>query len=251
MLDLDDVVIDLRGRRGGLFEMPTLTVVVPTKNEAANLPHVLPHFPSWVNEVIVVDADSTDGTREVAESLIPEAIIIVESRPGKGRALRTGFEAASSDFVIAIDADGSTHPKEIPAFFGSLVAGADFVKGSRFSQGGGTDDMERHRRLGNWVLTATVNRLFGAKYTDLCYGYFGFRTEHLDRLMLVDDSCTGFEIETLLKIRALRADLLITEVASFEYDRIHGTSNLRVVRDGLRIGRVILREFAAERGLRR
>lgn len=238
-----EAVIDLRQARIDLRTDPTVSVIVPTRNEAANLPYVLPLIPRWVDEVIIVDACSTDGTTEVALELMPDAVIITEPRKGKGRALCTGFENATSDFVVAMDADGSTDPREIPAYVGALVAGADLAKGSRFIQGGGTDDMELHRNLGNKLLTFTVNRLFKGRYSDLCYGYFAFRRDALTSLIKENDDISGFEIETFINIRALKNELKITEVASFEFDRIHGTSNLNALRDGLRILRVILMEF--------
>lgn len=240
----DQNVIDLRDRRPEFFgDAPTVTVVVPTMNEAPNLPHVLPLIPSWVDEVIIVDAGSTDGTTDVALELLPSARIITELRKGKGVALCTGFEQATSEFIVAIDADGSTDPREIPAFVGALIAGADLAKGSRFMQGGGTDDMEFHRNLGNHALRSTVNALFRGRYTDLCYGYFALRRSALPALIGPGDDISGFEIETFINIRALKNRLSVTEVASFEFDRIHGESNLNAIRDGLRILRVIIAEF--------
>ena len=236
-------VIDLRSARVELRAEPRVSVIVPTRNEAANLPYVLPLIPSWVDEIIIVDGESTDDTIAVARELAPDAIIITERRKGKGRALCTGFENATGDFIVAIDADGSTDPREIPAYVGALVAGADLAKGSRFMQGGGTDDMEFHRKLGNQALTFAVNRLFRGRYSDLCYGYFAFRRDALSLLIRPGDDVGGFEIETFLNIRALKNDLRVAEVASHEFNRIHGTSNLNALRDGLRILRVIIREF--------
>jgi len=240
----DERVIDVRERRDQVFGGSlSVTVIVPTKNEAANLPHVLPHIPDWVDEVLIIDAGSTDDTTKVALELLPDARIIIDLTKGKGAALCTGFENATSDLIVAIDADGSTDPREIPAFIGALLAGADLAKGSRFLQGGGTDDMETHRKLGNKMLMHTVNRLFKGRYSDLCYGYFALRSTALPALIGPDDTATGFEIETFINIRALKNNLAITEVASFEYDRIHGTSNLNAIRDGLRILRVIITEY--------
>ncbi len=226
------------GHRGNTA-WPSVSVVIPTLNEADNLPHVLRRLPDSVGEVVIVDGRSQDGTVAAARRVFPDCVVVLEDRPGKGIALRAGFEAATSDIVVMLDADGSTDPREISAFVGMLVAGADFVKGSRFVQGGGTDDMERHRRLGNWALTMLVNIGFGGRYSDLCYGY---NAMWRDVLPLMDLDADGFEIETLMGIRALRAGLEIAEVPSFECARINGSSNLRVVRDGFRILRTIIRE---------
>lgn len=224
---------------------PLVSVIIPTLNEAKNLRFVLPYIPNWVSEVIIVDGHSTDDTVEVARSLYPNVVVIEETKRGKGAALRAGFEAATGDILVMIDADGSMNPKEMAMYIGALLAGADYVKGSRFLQGGGTADMTFIRRLGNWGLTFAVRVLFGGSYTDLCYGYNAFWRRALDAIEADSD---GFEIETLLNIRALRAGLKIAEVPSFESNRVHGFSNLSATRDGWRVLKTILRErFSAPR----
>ena len=97
-------------------EKHTVSVVIPTLNEEENLPHVLPRIPVWVNEVLLVDGHSTDGTVEVARRLRPDIRIIRQEGRGKGAALRTGFAVATGDIVVTLDADCSTDPAEIPAF---------------------------------------------------------------------------------------------------------------------------------------
>lgn len=218
---------------------PTVSVIIPTLNEAKNLHFVLPYIPEWVSEVIIVDGRSTDNTIETARSLFPNVVIVEETRPGKGAALQAGFTAATGDIVVMIDADGSMNPAELSLYVSALTTGADYVKGSRFLQGGGTTDMTAFRRLGNWGLTTIVRVLFGGHYTDLCYGYNAFWRRSLEAIEADSD---GFEIETLMNIRALRAKLKIVEVPSFESDRVHGTSNLRAIRDGWRVLKTIIRE---------
>ena len=216
-----------------------VSVVIPTLNEAGNLPHVLPRIPAWVSEVVLVDGGSTDRTVAVAKELRPDIVIIEDLTPGKGAALRRGFDVATSDIIVMIDADGSMDPGEIQSFVSALLGGADFAKGSRFLHGGGTADMEWYRRLGNLGLTWMVRLGFGGRYSDLCYGYNAFWKSSIDSLELDAD---GFEIETLMNIRALRAGLAVTEVPSFEARRIHGTSNLNTITDGWRVLRTIIDE---------
>jgi glycosyltransferase involved in cell wall biosynthesis len=220
---------------------PTVSVVIPTIDEARNLPHVLPRIPTWVHEVILVDGESTDGTIEIAQALRPDITVICQPRRGKGAALQAGFRAATGEVIVTLDADGSADPAEIPMFVCALVNGADFVKGSRFLQGGGTTDMELLRRAGNWGLRTVVRLAFGGRYSDLCYGFNAFWSRILPA---IDGPADGFEIETMMNVRVLAAGLKVVEIPSFEAERIHGVSNLRTFRDGLRVLRVIVRERA-------
>ena len=222
-----------------LYTHVKVSVVVPALNEAENLPHVLPRIPEWVYEVVLVDGHSTDDTVKVAKALYPNIRIVQQQGRGKGAALRTGFKAATGNIIVMLDADGSTDPQEIPGFVAVLLAGADFAKGSRFLHSAGTVDISRFRRLGNWGLTMVVRLLYGGAFSDLCYGYNAFWREVLPDL---DLDCDGFEIETLMNIRAFTAGLRIIEVPSFEADRIHGQSNLRTIPDGWRVLKTIMRE---------
>ena len=225
--------------------VPTISVVVPALNEAKNLPHVLPLIPDWIHEVLLVAGHSTDSTVEVARALRPDIRVVEQKGRGKGAALRSGFAAATGQIIVMLDADGSMDPREIPAYVAALVSGADFAKGSRFLPGGGTVDMELHRKLGNWGLMLAVRLLFGGKYTDLCYGYNAFWAHILPTLGLQAD---GFEIETQMNVRVLLHRLAVAEVPSFEAKRVHGVSNLRTFHDGWRVLKTILRErFAGGR----
>jgi glycosyltransferase involved in cell wall biosynthesis len=218
---------------------PRVSVIVPTLNEAKNLPHVFAELPPDLHEVIVVDGFSTDGTPEVARALRNDVVVVEQDKRGKGDALRCGFEAATGDVLVMLDADGSADPAEIPAFVEALTAGSDFAKGTRFHPQGGSADITPLRRAGNLVLSGLVNLLFGTRYSDLCYGYNAFWRHCLPTM---DVDCTGFEVETLINIRIARADLKVSEVPSFERDRIHGESNLNTWRDGGRVLRTIVRE---------
>jgi glycosyltransferase involved in cell wall biosynthesis len=239
-----------------------VSVVIPTLNEARNLPHVFNCLPASLHEVIVVDGHSKDDTLAVARRLRPDVRIVMQTRKGKGNALACGFAAATGDIIAMIDADGSTDPKEIPAFVGALLDGADFAKGSRFvpnTDKAGSGDITRLRRLGNWMLSSFVNVVYGTRYSDLCYGYNVFWRRHLPVLGLHTEPGSsgppvwgdGFEIETLISIRVAVAGLRITEVPSFEHPRIHGESNLRTFSDGRRVLRTIMAERRRARKLGR
>jgi Glycosyl transferase family 2 len=237
---------------GQLAALPRVSVVVPARNEAKNLPYVLGALPAGLHEVILVDGGSVDDTVAVARDLRPGIKVVQQTRRGKGNALACGFGAVTGDVVVMLDADGSADPAEIPAFVAALTGGADFAKGTRFACGGGSHDITRFRRVGNSALNLLVNLLFGTAYTDLCYGYNAFWAYMLDRfdlppVHLSDPTIDrvwgdGFEIETLLNVRIAAAGARITEVGSVEKVRLHGESNLNAVTDGLRVLRTIMAE---------
>jgi len=235
-----------------ILREPTISIVIPTLNEAKNLPHVFEKLPGNA-EIVLVDGRSTDGTVDAARSLRPDVVVVHQTRKGKGNALACGFAAATGDIIVMLDADGSADAKEIEAFTKVLKGGAHFAKGSRFMPGGGSEDITRVRRLGNRFLSFLVNSLFRCRYSDLCYGYNAFWRTCLPALGL--DAGTpsdegdaerrwgdGFEIETMINLRVARAGLRVIEVPSFEYSRIHGVSNLNAISDGLRVLRTIISE---------
>ena len=245
---------------GSRLPWPRVSVILPTRNEARNLPYVFSRLPAAVHEVIVVDGHSVDGTVEVARRLRPDVRIVQQNRLGKGNALACGFEAATGDVIAMIDADGSADPGEIPKFVQALVSGADFAKGTRFAPGGGSTDITRLRKQGNRTLAAMVNLCYGTRYSDLCYGYNVFWRKHVPVLGLDTTSPPsrrgdgrlwgdGFEIETLIHMRVAEEGLAVAEVPSFEHPRIHGVSNLDAFSDGLRVLAIILVE--RRRALRR
>ncbi len=234
-------LVERRQRPHGL---PRVSVVIPTLNEERNLVHVLPGIPAWVDEVLIVDGRSTDATIDEARRLLPDVRILREPEPGKGRALFTGMRAATGDIIVALDADGSMAAEDIPRYVYALMAGADYVKGSRFVHGAHTDDITPFRRLGNRGLTEIVRRMYGGRYSDLCYGYFALWR---DVIPYLEGRAPGFEVETHINVRALAAGLQVVEVPSFEAERIHGSSNLNTVRDGTRVLRKIFSERRAFR----
>lgn len=226
---------------------PRVSIIVPALNEARNLELILPNLPE-VHEVIVVDGGSQDGSEEVVRRVMPSAKFLQQTRRGKGNALAVGFAAVTGDVVVMFDADGSADPLEIPRYVEALVDGADFAKGSRYLPGGGSTDLTLLRSAGNKALSATANMLFGTTYTDLCYGYNAFWADIIDSLALPSVSASeaqwgdGFEIETVINTRIALNNYTVTEVPSYELDRVHGESNLRTFRDGYRVLRAIVSE---------
>ncbi len=231
-----------------------VSVVIPTKNEEENIPFVLKSLPKWIYECILVDAYSTDNTVRVAREVMPSIKVTWQTRKGKGNALACGFAAASGDIIVMLDADCSTRPEEIKSFVETLIeTGSDYAKGSRCIPGGGSNDLSLLRRAGNKFLSTLVNLFFKTDFSDLCYGYNAFWADILEVFSLDSSSPSqkgdgllwgdGFEIETLLSLRAARNNLKIVEVPSYEDSRKFGRSNLNAFQDGLRVLRTIIKEW--------
>jgi glycosyltransferase involved in cell wall biosynthesis len=243
---------------------PTLSIVIPARNEARNLQLILPELPAE-HEIILVDGWSADGTIATTRALRPDARILQQTRKGKGNALACGFLAATGDIVVMFDADGSADPAEIPAFVDALVRGADFAKGTRFHREqkelSGSEDITGLRTVGNSVLNGLSNVLFRTSFTDLCYGYNAFWRDVVPVLDLPSPEmaspdgemiwCDGFEIETVISCRVVAAGLKIAEVPSMERSRVYGQSNLRTFVDGYRVLRTIGAERRRANRLRR
>lgn len=241
-ISVDEISYDDNKLATTELSRPMVSVIIPTLNEANNLPLVLPYLPmNWIDEVILVDGRSIDNTVGVAQQILPSIKVVMETRKGKGVAMRVGYEVALGDILIVLDADGSNDPREIPRFVTALLEGADFAKGSRFAPGGGTTDMPRYRKLGNSFFVLMSNVLFDVNFTDLCYGYHAFWRTCLDSIKL--DSVRGFEIDTAMYLQAARKRLRIVEIPSFEGYRFYGTGKLKTIPDGLCVLRTILKQW--------
>jgi Glycosyl transferase family 2 len=253
---VDDPAVDVRqperAPRTALKERQLhrleVSVVIPALNEEDSIGWVLDRIPDWVGEVVLVDGLSVDETERVARQFRPDLVVVHQRTPGKGSALRAGFAAAQGEHVVMLDADGSLDPAEMPRFIDALEEGADFVKGSRYLPEGGSADLTRLRSAGNRALARLANVLYGARFTDLCYGYCAFRRCHLEALAL---TATGFEIETQLALNAVSAGLEIREVPSFELPRRAGVSNLNAYRDGRRVLKTLLTQRRVQADARR
>ncbi|GAA0810013.1 glycosyltransferase family 2 protein [Spirilliplanes yamanashiensis] len=230
-----------------------MSVVLPALNEENNLPLVLEGLPDLVDEVVVVDGGSVDDTVAIAREVRPDAVVVRQTRRGKGNALVCGFAAATGDIIVTLNADGSTDPGEIPRYVDALLAGAEVAHGSRYRAGGGSFEGSRWDDLGNRTLNTMVNALFGTRFTDLAFGYNAFWRSLLPALDLPEADGPaprrggavwgdGPEIEPLINIRMAAQGLRVVEVASIGYPRIHG----EVRRSRLREGGLALKAVAAE-----
>jgi len=231
-----------------MYNGRTCTLIVPTKNEANNLGRLLPLIPEFIDEIIVVDANSKDNTSEIVKNSNKAIKLVNQQSKGKGGALAKGLSISRGDFTFMIDADGSMDPDELVLFAKELSSGCSIVKGSRFLESAGSDDITKFRQFGNNFLTKLANLLYKVRWTDLAYGYAGFSRNAIETLNLInlDNKIPsnfstrkmaygqGFEIETLIFCRAVRRGLQVKEIPSWERERWEGDSNLKSIPDGIR-----------------
>lgn len=213
--------------------------IIPTLNEEKTISSVINRTLFHADKVFIIDGRSSDNTVEMAKESASR--IITQNGSGKGSALKEAFNYIDSEIVIILDGDGSMRPEEIPFFLKEIYSGADIVKGSRFIDGGGSEDISLLRRFGNTLFVILVNTIWGSSFTDLCYGFMAFRKDAIKKLRPILCS-KGFEIETEILIKANKLDLKIVEVPSLELKRKFGKSKLNTFRDGFKILLVILRE---------
>ena len=213
-----------------IMNYPKVTVIICALDEEKNLPQVLPKIPTWVDEVILVDGHSSDGTIEVAKKLRPSIKVFCQPHKGKGEALKYGVAFSKGKIVVALDADGTYPPEEIPNFVQAILQGYDFAKGTRF-MGGKPACMPANRQLGNRRLALTANLLFGTRYTDVCSGYYAFLKEAFQSINLVSD---GFEMEQELFAKIAKMKFKVAEVPHSYTRRMYGPSKTRDFRQGIK-----------------
>jgi len=224
-----------------------VSIVIPTYNEEKNIKKVLTDIKKSdvkIHEIIVVDGNSTDRTVEIAKKFGAKVIYEKpEGKIGKGYALRLGMKKAEGDIVVTMDADCSNLSSELGLLIEGIKAGFDVCMGSRFIQGGGTEDMPWYRVLGNKFFVFIVNLIWNMNYSDLCYGYRSFRKNCIKKLGLKSD---GFGIETEISIKAAKRKLRVLEIPSYEKGRMHGSGKLNTFRDGVNILSTIIREIFSD-----
>jgi len=215
---------------------PCLTVVIPCFDERATVLAVIDRVVAspWVAEVIVVDDGSTDGSRDLLGALTDERVRVEfhEVNRGKGAALRTGFAAASAEYVIVQDADLEYDPAEYGDLIEPLERGvADVVYGSRFVSSRPHRVLYFWHSLGNRALTLLSNMFTDLNLTDMETCFKAFRREVIQSIELEEDRF-GFEPEVTAKLA--RLDVSIFEVGISYSGRTYAEGKKIGWRDGLR-----------------
>jgi dolichol-phosphate hexosyltransferase len=212
-----------------MYKNKRITIVIPCLNEEIAIGHVLDGLPAFVDEVIVVDNNSTDRTAEVARSR--GAIVVTELNRGYGRAYKRGFSCATGDIVITLDGDHS-YPMDalsylIEAFLHSRVG---FLSGSRFPTVN-SEAMSLKHRIGNRVLSIFMSILFFRWVSDSQSGLWVFRRDVLSKMKLTSD---GMAFSEEIKIEAIRHRDIGFREMFINYSQRIGEKKLEPWKDGFR-----------------
>src|SRR5271170_7814168 len=194
-----------------------VSVIIPTRNEALSIGRVLADLPmDLVTEVIVVDSNSTDDTREIAARM--GARVISEPRRGYGRACLTGLAAASTpDVVVFLDGDYSDRPAELPILLAPITEGrADITLGSRLRGRRFSGALPWHQVFGNRLAAGLIRLLYGLQITDL--GPFRAGRADVLRALALQETTYGWAVEMILK--GTLAGFRVVEVPVSYYPRI-------------------------------
>jgi glycosyltransferase involved in cell wall biosynthesis len=234
----------------------TFAVIIPTKNESQNISRLQSVVRNF-DEIVFVDGNSSDDTRQQIAKYFPYAQLIhQQTSNGKGIAIALGLQSVKSDFSFLLDADLPVSEDEIHQMKLEIIENhrVQMIKGSRFLPGGGSEDFTLIRRLGAFVLTKIANKLLKQNFTEICYGFWAIRNERHTKEIVQDilrrereiqsgfnlsDIGFRFEFDQYLMFSFAESNLEIREVPSFELRRTFGASKLSILRDGMRTLRTI------------
>lgn len=216
------------------------TLFIPTKNEVVGMHHIMPRIRrEWVDEILVVDGNSTDGTVEYCRE--HGYRVVQQSGPGLGAAYWDCFDMAEGDVIIPFSPDNNSVPELIPPLIAKMKQGYDMVTVSRYLEGAKSEDDDRVTALGNWMFTNMVNVLYGGKCTDLLVMFRAFKKDLVKKLRLTRSTVAYFEQE--LVIRCLKNGMKITEIPGDEPPRMGGQRKMRVWVNGPIVLYAVLKEL--------
>jgi len=195
----------------------SVTLFIPVKNEREALQVIMPRLSyDWFDELLILDGNSTDGSKEL---LVSQGYpVIVQKTRGIKAAFWEAFEMARGDVIIPFSPDGNSIPEDIPKLVEKINEGYDIVVASRYRDktASGDDDFVSH--LANCWFTGLINILFRTHYTDGIGMYKAFKKQHLYDLGI--DRHKDEHSEIMLLTRGARYGLKITEISSPEPARI-------------------------------
>ncbi len=220
----------------------SICIILPALDEELTVGKVIDEIPrkalekeGYQVDILVVDGGSSDRTRQIA--LAKGVRVIVEPKPGKGRAVRTALASVEADFIFMLDADYTYPATYIPEMLKILRQGSPVVIGSRLRGRWQKGAMRRLNVIGNVMLTWLANILYRTRISDLCTGYWGMRGEVFRELKLFAE---GFQLEAELFIQLAKKGYPIAEVPIY-YRCREGKAKLSGLKDGIKIGWMLIR----------
>jgi glycosyltransferase involved in cell wall biosynthesis len=231
--------------------MTFTTLLVPVLNELEGMRVIMPRVKrEWLDQILVVDGGSKDGTAECAREQGYE--LHVQRRPGLRHAYNEALPLIRGDIIITFSPDGNCIPELIPALRQKMEEGYDMVIVSRYLPPARSEDDDWITAFGNWWFTATVNVLHGGHYTDVMGMFRAYRRRLVEELELDQDRwhrtperllCTRIGLEPLLSTRAARRKLKIAEIPGDEPARLGGKRKLQILQWGAAYYFQILRDW--------
>jgi dolichol-phosphate mannosyltransferase len=213
--------------------VPGAVVCLPTYNERQNLERVIDSLEPHGVRVLVIDDSSPDGTGDLADRLAADrewvSVLHRPQKEGLGPAYIAGFRealAGDAEYVLEMDADLSHDPAVVPRLIEACRNGADLALGSRYVEGGGTENWGRGRRFVSAGGSLYARLLLGVGVHDLTGGFKCFRREVLERIDLDAVHSKGYAFQIEMTYRALRAGFRVVEVPIVFVDRTHGHSKM-------------------------
>jgi glycosyltransferase involved in cell wall biosynthesis len=233
--------------REAVEERMKTTLIAATLNEIEAVQVVLPQIDkSWVDEIIITDGGSTDGTVEYCKK--HGYTVVQQKGKGYGSAIQEAVKVAKGDIIIEFPPDGNSLPEKIPEAVAAIENGHDFVIVSRYKDGAKSYDDDFMTSIGNKLFTALTNLLFGTSYTDVLVGYRAYRKEYFHQLNLDSD---GLSWPLQEAIRFARSGVRVGEIPGDEPKRVGGQRKMRVFKTGWEILSVLIREYRMMRNDKR
>ncbi|MDP3764311.1 MAG: glycosyltransferase family 2 protein [bacterium] len=216
-----------------------ITLLAPTLNEIEAVQVVLPKIKKeWVDEILVIDGGSTDGTIEYCQN--NGYSVYKQKGRGYGQGMKEGMNVAQGDIIIEFPPDGNSPPERILDLISKINEGYDFVIASRYLKGARSYDDDFLTSKGNRIFTFLVNLLFRSNYSDVLIGFRAYRKDAFSKLKM---NASGLDWSIQMPIQFAKNKLKVAEIPVDEPKRIGGERKMLPFRTGWKILTLLIKEF--------